>query len=161
MQHDPFQLGDQHTRTVAYPEPLWRSNCASEPAGCHALQAASYEERLNGPAPCPPGPCPPPLQMVLEAFSHTRRYIDDLAQITLATAKFVGQFLYTNQVSEHGIHGIYPSTFRWYTAFLLILLVILSVLVHHAGAHVPWPGPRSFFFFFFFSFFFSGTVLDS
>ena len=30
----------------------------------------------------------------------------------MATAEFVGQFLYTKQVSEHGIHGIYPSTLR-------------------------------------------------
>ena len=49
---------------------------------------------------------------VLEAFGHTRRYVDDLAQITLDSADFVGQFLYADQVTEHGIHGIYPSTLR-------------------------------------------------
>ena len=38
---------------------------------------------------------------------------------------------------------------RWYTAFLSILLVKLSVLVHHVEAHVPWPGLRVFFSFLF------------
>ena len=49
---------------------------------------------------------------VLEAFGHTRRYVDDLAQVTSGSAEFVGQFLYADQVTEHGIHGIYPSALR-------------------------------------------------
>lgn len=49
---------------------------------------------------------------VLDAFSHTRRYIDDLAQITHESADFVAQFFYTSQLTQHGIHGIYPDSLQ-------------------------------------------------
>ena len=46
---------------------------------------------------------------VLSMFAHTRRYIDDLALITLEHPDVIQRYFYSSTVSAYGIHGIYPD----------------------------------------------------